>query len=167
MASVGALPVGTARRADRERLLKAVERKIHSIMEAVEKGLYSPSMNDRMRQLEAERQALQRTHETAEASAPVMVHPNLAELYRRRVADLERLLADPELGREAMELIRSMIRDITVVPRTSSAGVDLELKGISRGSCTCALRAHTSKTPRPVLALGVWVLRMKYRWLRG
>jgi len=46
-----------SRHADRQRQLKAVERKIQAIMDAVEKGLYSPSMNDRMRQLEAERQA--------------------------------------------------------------------------------------------------------------
>jgi hypothetical protein len=37
------------------------------------------------------------------------IYPNLAELYRRRVMDLEKLLVDPELGSEAMDLIRSMI----------------------------------------------------------
>ena len=58
-----------------------------------------------------------------------MIHPNLAELYRRRVADLEQLLADPELGSEAMDLIRSMITQITVVPRDGVDGVDLELAG--------------------------------------
>jgi site-specific DNA recombinase len=119
----------SSRRADRDRQLKAVERKIQAIMEAVEKGLYSSSMNDRMRQLEAEREALQRAQETVEAPAPVMVHPNLAELYRRRVADLEQLLADPELGSEAMDLIRSMITEIKVVPREGAEGVDLELAG--------------------------------------
>ena len=65
----------SSRRANRERQLKAVERKIQAIMDAVEKGLYSPSMNDRMRQLEAERQALRRAQETVEAPSPVMVHP--------------------------------------------------------------------------------------------
>ena len=54
-----------SRRADRERQLKAIERKIQAIMEAVEKGLYAPSMNDRMRQLEAERKALQTAVEAA------------------------------------------------------------------------------------------------------
>jgi hypothetical protein len=29
------------------------------------------------------------------------IHPNLAELYRRRVMDLEKPLVDPELGSEA------------------------------------------------------------------
>jgi len=86
-------------------------------------------MNDRMRQLEAERQALQKAEEAIETPQPVMVHPNLAELYRRRVADLEKLLTDPELGAEAMDLIRSMITEIKVVPRQGAEGVDLELAG--------------------------------------
>jgi Recombinase zinc beta ribbon domain len=118
-----------SRRADRERQLKTIERKIQAIMEAVEKGLYSASMNDRMRQLEAEREALQRERETIEDPSPIVVHPNLAELYRRRVADLEQLLLDPELGSEAMDLIRSMITEITVMPREGTEGVDLELAG--------------------------------------
>ena len=41
---------------------------------------------------------------------------------------LEKLL-DPELGSEAMDLIRSMITGITVVPRQDTGGVDLELAG--------------------------------------
>src|SRR5688572_10296602 len=98
-------------------------------MEAVEKGLYSPSMNDRMRQLEAERQALQKAEEALQAPQAVMIHPKLAELYRRRVADLEKLLVDPELGSEAMDLIRSMITEIKVVPREDAEGVHLELAG--------------------------------------
>ena len=35
-------------------------------------------------------------------TAPVALHPNLPVLYRRKVEELERLLADAELGREAM-----------------------------------------------------------------
>ena len=82
-----------------------------------------------MRQLEAERQALQKAEEAVETPRPVMIHPNLAELYRRRVADLEKLLTDPELGSEAMDLIRSMITEIKVVPREDATGVHLELAG--------------------------------------
>ena len=60
---------------------------------------------------------------------PSPIHPNVAALYRRRVADLEKLLADPELGSEAMDLIRSMITQIKVVPRERADGVHLELSG--------------------------------------
>ena len=72
---------------------------------------------------------LQKAEEVIEAPQPVMIHPNLAELYRRRVADLERVLLDPELGSEAMDLIRSMITEIKIVPREDAEGVHLELAG--------------------------------------
>lgn len=90
-----------SRRADGERQLKAVERKIRAIADAVENGLYALTMIDRMRPLEGERLALREGRPVVQSPAPVLVHPNLAELYRRRVADLEQLLADPELGSEA------------------------------------------------------------------
>jgi hypothetical protein len=41
-------------------------------------------------------------HEATQDPAPVMVHPNLAELYRRRVAELEQLLLDPEWHRYSL-----------------------------------------------------------------
>ena len=111
-------------------------------MEAIEKGLYSSSMNDRMRQLEAERQALQKAEEAVETPQPVMIHPNLAELYRRRVAGLEQLPVDPELGSEAMDLIRSMITEIKVVPREDATGVHLELAGdLARILHLCSTRS--------------------------
>jgi hypothetical protein len=117
---------------------------------------YSPSMNDRMRQLEVECQALQKAEETTETPQPVMIHPNLAELYRRRVADLEQLLVDPELGSEAMDLIRSMITEIKIVPGDDAMGSTLSSPATSRASCISAARA-ACKTPRPLRALGVLV----------
>jgi len=45
------------------------------------------------------------------------------------VAELEQLPADPEPATEAMDLIRSMMTQITVTPRTDAAGVDLEPSG--------------------------------------
>ena len=42
------------------------------------------------------------------------------------MVELEQLPADPEPGSEAMDLIRSMITQIKVTPRTGAAGVDLE-----------------------------------------
>jgi hypothetical protein len=55
-----------------ERQRKAIERKIRAITDAVENGLYAPSMNDRLRTLEAERETPQRRSEAAEAPSPVV-----------------------------------------------------------------------------------------------
>src|SRR5687767_14428035 len=55
------------------------------------------------------------------------IRPNLAKLYRRGVADLEKLL-DPELGREAMDLIHSMSPRSKSCSRQDRNGVHLELR---------------------------------------
>ena len=72
---------------------------------------------------------------------------NLAELYRRRVAELEQLLVDPELGSGAMDLIRSMITEITVTPREEGDGVDLDLAGDLAG--ILHLWQHEQHAKRP------------------
>lgn len=102
------------RQMDASTALAAIQRKIDGIMAAIEDGLYQPSMKQRLAELEREKRLL-----GADLSGPgvcpaVLVHPNLAEAYRRRVAELESLLEDPELRNEAIEAIRSMIAKIVV-----------------------------------------------------
>ncbi len=41
-------------------------------------------------------------------------HPNMAELYRRKVTDLQSMLTDETARPQAMEIIRSMIERIEV-----------------------------------------------------
>ncbi len=129
------------RQTDAPVALAAIQRKIGGIMAAIEGGLYQPSIKQRLTELEHERQSLEtRLSEHAECPA-ILVHPNLAEVYRRRVANLESLLEDPELWDEAMEAIRSMIETIVVTPRASH-GVSLELHGDLRGIWRCVRRTR-------------------------
>jgi hypothetical protein len=55
----------------------------------------------------------------APAPSSVRLHPNLAQLYRERVAELHIALADPELRSEALELIRGQ----KVAPRPLRSSV--------------------------------------------
>ena len=64
----------------------------------------------------------------AEPSA-VALHPNLPAVYRRKVEELERLLADPELAPEAMEAIRALIARIVLSPREGGPGLHADLHG--------------------------------------
>jgi site-specific DNA recombinase len=41
------------------------------------------------------------------------------------VQELEQLITDPELGNEAMEVIRAMIAGVTVTPRSNGDGIGL------------------------------------------
>ena len=123
--------------------LAAVQRKIDGIMIAIEDGLYQPSMKQRLSDLESEKRLLNARLSETTGSAPVSVHPNLAEAYRRRVSELESLLEDPELRDEAMEAIRSMIERIVVTPR-DGGGVELVLHGdLARILALCAENAKT------------------------
>jgi hypothetical protein len=54
-----------------------------SILKHFKTTMLCASMNDRMWQLEAERQALQKAEEAVRDAAAPFDHPNLAELYRR------------------------------------------------------------------------------------
>jgi hypothetical protein len=64
---------------------------------------------------------------SAPAPSPVLLHPNVSALYRKRVAALSASLSEPSIRRRALELIRSLIVRVTVRPGVE--GVDLELEG--------------------------------------
>ena len=133
--------------------LAQIERKIDAIVKAIEDGLYQPVMNQRLTELEARKSQLQKA-KNAKKPAPVSVHPNLSELYRRRVSELETLLVDPELRDEAMTLIRSMITQIDLVPE-GDAGMAITLKGdlahilalCAAGTTGDTAKAVNDKTP--------------------
>jgi hypothetical protein len=46
----------------------------------------------------------------------IAIHPNLPDLYRRKVARLQRLLDDEAMRPQAVEIIRSLIDRIEVHP---------------------------------------------------
>jgi site-specific DNA recombinase len=81
-------------RAQDQGRLEAVRRKIASMIRAIEDGLYQPSMKGRMAELEAEKAALEERLATAPELPKVRLHPNLAGMYRQRVAALEQALAE-------------------------------------------------------------------------
>ena len=60
---------------------------------------------------------------TAEETAPIEFHPNIAEVYRRKVGSLQQVLNDEETRPQAVATIRSLIDRIEVRP------------GVSRGHC--------------------------------
>ncbi len=69
-----------------------IEKKIKSIMVAIEDGFYQPEMQDRMSALVAEKSRLQETAASAELAEKVVLHPRMHELYVRKVRELEAML---------------------------------------------------------------------------
>ena len=115
--------------AQRNRKLLDAERKIAGIMRAIEDGLYEPSMKERLEILKTERDALQENpDQAAEKDLVILSHPNLPALYRKKVEQLEQVLDGPDRT-EAMELIRSMIERVELMPRDTRTGLDAILYG--------------------------------------
>jgi hypothetical protein len=73
-----------------------------------------------------------------------LLHPGLAEVYRRKVEKLTDALNKQELRAEATETLRSMIQTIRLVPEGGELAI--ELAGI--------LALTNEKSPRPFGAGG-------------
>jgi site-specific DNA recombinase len=121
-----------------------VRRKIR----AIEDGLYQPSMKARMAELETDKAALEERLAPAPEPPKVRLHPNLAGVYRQKVAALEQALADPLDKAEAAEMVRGQIGRMTLTPG-AGGGLDVVLHGdLARILQFCAAGERTSERPR-------------------
>ena len=115
--------------AERERLASqrtSLARKLDGLYDAIAEGLRTPGLKDRVMAMETELSDLD-TKLADRAPETVRLHPNLPDLYRRKVADLAATLEDPALRQPALELIRGLITRVTV--RIAEGGPVLELEG--------------------------------------
>ena len=120
--------------------LVRVERQIRAIVEAIKDGLRTPAMKDELQALETRKAELHAAAGTAVAP-PVRIHPNLAEIYRQKVAQLHEELNRPELREEASAAIRSLIEAVRLVPVDGK--LEIELAGDLAG-----ILALTNDNPR-------------------
>jgi hypothetical protein len=60
------------------------------------------------------------------------LHPNLAELYRRKVAALAQALEEPAARDEAIALLRGLVERVDLHPTTE--GLDIEVTGAITGT---------------------------------
>jgi hypothetical protein len=134
-----------AQAASDQKALQKIERAIAGIMEAIEDGMYQPSMKARMADLE--RQKAEITARQLEAPTDIPdVHPNIANLYRRRVERLTETLNDPDGGRQAAEALRSLIGDIVLTPGEKRGEVHATLCGELFGILDF-VRSEESRSP--------------------
>ena len=88
---------------------------IRRCMTFVTEGDGDPGLvRSELRDLEVRKKDLERTLASARDEQTVELHPNVAELYRKKVGELQTLLIDETARPQAMEIIRSMIDRIEV-----------------------------------------------------
>lgn len=108
--------------------LGQVERKIANLMTAIEDGLYQPSMKARLGELEGRKAELSSAL-ADQQEEPVILHPALPDLYRRKVAGLIKTLNQPDLRAEAVKILRGLIDEVRATPRDGNRGLDLQFVG--------------------------------------
>jgi site-specific DNA recombinase len=114
-------------RADRQQL-ESIERKISGIVAAVEEGSYSPTLGQRLTELERQQELLRARLSEAHPTS-VRLHPRLAEIYARKVEQLEISLNDPAIRGEAADVLRSLIDRIELRASSKGTSVDAMLYG--------------------------------------
>ena len=112
----------------RQQELHSITHRIQQIVRAIEDGAYSSVLKARLEELERRRERLQADLDAEEEPLPTL-HPNAGELYRRRVAELESALADPETMGAAREALRELIEAIIVHPGEKRGEARIELFG--------------------------------------
>ena len=119
------------RRTQREldaKALEKVERDIAGIMAAIEDVMYQPAMRTRMDELERQKADILARMKDVPTDAPD-IHPNVAEIYRRRMQHLAAALDDPEVRAEAAEAIRSAVEEVVLMPGDKRGDVRVSLRG--------------------------------------
>jgi hypothetical protein len=81
------------------------------------------AMKAELRTLEAKQAELENILASAQPPAP-LIHPALAEVYRRHVATLNDALRDPNSRDEAFEIIRSLIDEIRLIPEDGARKIE-------------------------------------------
>ena len=107
-----------------------IARQVRNLLDLMKEGHGSPALVGELQDLERRHAALAAEIAAAGTVEPVPVlHPNLPELYRRKVETLEQALADPATAATAAEALRSLVDAVLVHPGERRGEVAVELRG--------------------------------------
>ncbi len=108
--------------------LAETEKAIREIVRVVEQGGAHRALLDRLTGLEARQDELTARLAQAPSDAPV-IHPNIANLYRRKVERLAEALSHPDDATEAALALRELIDRIVITPGPKRGEVNAVLHG--------------------------------------
>jgi site-specific DNA recombinase len=130
-----------------EQELGRVQNQIGKLIQALKDGVPASTVKDELIALEKQQTDLRSRLEKVNEPPPLL-HPNMADLYRRKVRELAEALADEESRIGAAEALRGLIDTITLTPDGSELRINLH------GNLAAMLRAAESQsTGKPLNGL--------------
>ncbi|MDE4193031.1 recombinase family protein [Phaeobacter gallaeciensis] len=128
--------------------LAGIEKKIAGLMAAIEDGLYTPMMKEKLLDLEQRKLEQQQILEAAELAPTPPMTPEVAERFKTQVNNLTTTLNDPDLKTRSTEALRGLISSVRMEPDGSAPGGHrMLLEGDLAGILACG-GAGTTKPPR-------------------
>jgi site-specific DNA recombinase len=118
------------------------------------------SIRNTLEELEVQKRTLTRELSLQTEEDKIVLHPNIGELYARKVGDLKSLLQNDVTKHQATEVIRSLIERIVVSPTGQRGKSDMVLHGalasiVAYASAPAQSGAVTSGIGRVLLVAGV------------
>jgi len=111
-------------------------REKENLIRAIKDGVPAAEVKDDLARVTKRREELEAILDGA-TEEPVILHPNMAEFYRRQVASLAAALNAEENHAEAADLIRSLVDRITLTPNAEGK-LEIDLFGDLAGILTMA-----------------------------
>ena len=142
-----------------KRELATVKRKLDGLVEAIADGLRAPGLQQRLDELEPRRKEIEEGLTTA-PTTPVRLHPNLAQVYKQKVEQLQRALEDSEIRDEAVHILRGLIEYVSIGPTEN--GLEIEIVGEIAKMVELGIRTNAKQAN-----LDERLTRSVKRWLRG
>jgi site-specific DNA recombinase len=133
-----------------------------ALVQAVVDGLPARTVKDEMIALEAREDELTDLLTNRPAAEPSL-HPNMANIYREKVAALHEALIDPSTKDEAFSAIRTLVDEVKLVPENGELRV--EIRGALAG--ILALSTQNNKTARVGMDGSISVLASQMKLVAG
>jgi site-specific DNA recombinase len=121
-----------------------VRQKLNGLIDAIADGLRTPGLQQRLEELEQRRAELEVEIAATEAP-PIRLHPNLAQLYRRKVEQVQEALQEPEIRDEAIQILRGLLESVIITP--VKGGYDIEIVGEIAQMIEIGLEKGKAKEP--------------------
>ncbi len=131
-----------------------IDRQIGAIIQAVKDGMYHSALKAELASLEARKGTLEQ--DLAPQPAAAIIHPNLPQLYRRKVEQLHQALLQPDTRAEAAEVLRGLIEQIRLIPEGEHLAIELygTIAGIMAAANKTAAQRVASGGGSTVLVAG-------------